>query len=107
MALSNGWIVSIVLGVALVVMVVVVVIWFVWYRRKNYVAPQPFASDKNENPTANDRWDELLKNLEKDKIKTAHSYEKNRGRRVLTERGLANKPHVQFLEKVDPRWTTP
>jgi hypothetical protein len=66
--LSDSWIIVIVLGVVLFLLVVGIIVWVVFYRKRNHVAimeqPEPLP---NMNP--DDRWDQLLKQIESEKQK--------------------------------------
>ena len=76
MSLDDGWIVSIILGVVLLIVVVIFVIYVWFYRKKNYVSAfedMPVVAEKIDR-ISHDKWEELLKNAEDEKRQESHRY---------------------------------
>lgn len=79
--METGWVVSIVLGVALLVVIVAVVIWVVM-RRRAFKEENANPSDSSEtiqeheshsvSTAANDRWNALLQSWEKEHLYTTN-----------------------------------
>jgi uncharacterized membrane protein len=76
--MDTGWIVAIVLGAVLVVTIIIFLVWYFTRGKKTSedvmddVETEGRAKDY-ESGSANDKWEKLLKEIERDKIRQRES----------------------------------